>query len=85
MLIDGLPADNALARAVDVSAAWTLDQHLLALAVDALRAANWQRGGDAKAPRPEPIERPGVAEHRRGVEERILAKARAFQARHGIE
>lgn len=36
---------------------WTLDQHLLALAVDALAVANWQRSKDGGKPskRPKPI------------------------------
>lgn len=36
---------------------WTLDQHLLALAVDAMRIANWQRSKDGSkaSKRPKPI------------------------------
>ena len=36
---------------------WGVTEHLLAAAVDALNAANWQRGG--KGQRPKPIRRPG--------------------------
>lgn len=41
------------------AAAWTLTDHLLAMTVDVLRSANWQRGG--KGPRPKPLPRPGAA------------------------
>lgn len=34
---------------------WTLDQHLLALVVDRLSQANWQRQGKKGSPRPKPI------------------------------
>lgn len=36
---------------------WSLDQHMLALAVDALRVANWQRSKDGQrgSRRPKPI------------------------------
>lgn len=39
--------------------AWGATEHLLATAIDVLAAANWQRGGDKKAPRPKPLPRPG--------------------------
>lgn len=38
---------------------WTITDHLIATAVDALHAGNWQRGG-GKGHRPKPIPRPGV-------------------------
>lgn len=34
---------------------WTLDQHLLALVVDRLSTANWQRQGKRGAARPKPV------------------------------
>ncbi len=39
---------------------WSSTDMLLAATVDALHVANWQRGGDPKAPRPHRIPRPGV-------------------------
>jgi len=41
---------------------WGLPEHLLALLVDALHVANWQRSSDGSKGRnyPEPIPRPGV-------------------------
>ena len=34
---------------------WTLDQHLLAVAIDQLALANWQRQGKPGARRPDPV------------------------------
>lgn len=52
------PADSPLARHLHpVETAWTATDYLLALVVDALNAANWQRGG--KGQRPKPLPRPG--------------------------
>lgn len=54
-----LPASSAYARdTLGDAALWTLESHLLAVVVDALATANWQRGG--KGPRPRPVPRPGV-------------------------
>ena len=39
--------------------AWSLDSQLLALIVDVLSVANYQRGG-GKGSKPKPIQRPGV-------------------------
>ncbi|MET7429642.1 hypothetical protein ABZT16_11670 [Streptomyces flaveolus] len=66
-----LPPDSATARAVRGSTpeedAWTLDRHLLAAAVDAIREntfATVKLGGDPKKTGrlrpPDPIPRPGV-------------------------
>jgi len=41
-----------------VSLTWDPPTQLLAVIVDLLNAANWQRGG-GKGQRPKPIERPG--------------------------
>jgi len=53
------------------SAMWGLSEHLLAKVFDVLQEANWQRQGDNRAPRPEPLPRPGVEgsqpKHRGGV------------------
>ena len=61
VLLTQLPAHCALHRSErGLEAAWGLSEHLLASIVDALNAANWQRGGDPKAKRPKPVERPGI-------------------------
>ncbi len=52
---------TALAREqVDDPAGWTSTDHLLAHVLDALRAANWQRGGKDAGPFPKPWPRPGM-------------------------
>jgi hypothetical protein len=82
VLVAQLPPDSALGRAQ--SGGWTTSEHLLALAVDVLQSANWQRQGDNHAPRPQPISRPGVAAPA-SPQERFEARARAFLARHDGE
>lgn len=60
MYLRHLPVESATVRAQrGEEAFWGLREHLLAGAVDELRAANWQRGG-GKGPRPKPLPRPGV-------------------------
>lgn len=44
------------------AAQWGWQEHLLASAVDALHAANWQRAGKKNAPRPKPVRRPGAVD-----------------------
>ena len=39
---------------------WDLNTQLLAGVFDQLATANWQRAGDEKAKRPDPLPRPGV-------------------------
>ncbi|MGC4891090.1 hypothetical protein [Micromonospora sp. DT227] len=47
------------------AARWSITDHLLAVVVDLLAGANWQRGG-GKGPKPKPIKRPDPrAEKRR--------------------
>jgi len=83
-----LPPDSATARAVRGSTAeedaWTLDRHLLASAVDAIRentfAAVKLHGDPKKTKRlkpPDPIERPGVEVRRK------KSNVIRFGGRHG--
>lgn len=59
------PADSALVRSIHGDAAqWDATEHLLAAAVDALNAANWQRSG-GKGRRPKPVPRPGRPKNER--------------------
>jgi hypothetical protein len=60
VLLRHLPIESSYVRATggdDV--AWTISEHLLAIAADALQIGNWQRQGDKNKPRPKPIPRPG--------------------------
>lgn len=64
-LLEQLPWDSATVRSIHGEIAiWGSVEHLLAMAVDALRMANWQRSSDKKIPRPEPIPRPGTSASR---------------------
>ncbi len=53
-----LPADSQLSIEVNGAPPWSNTEVLLALTVDTLRGANWQRGG-GKGPKPKPIKIPG--------------------------
>lgn len=65
VLVRHLPRDSAVNRAVyGEVVAWGAVEHLLADLRDLLIAANWQRSGDPKIPRPEPIPRPGMRPQR---------------------
>lgn len=83
MLLQQLPRDSALARAVHGEAAdWGVSEHLLAAAVDHLAAGNWLFAA-ANSPehatlpeQPEPVPRPGlngVDEQRSATPEEIAA------------
>lgn len=65
---------------MDDAAGWTLTDHLLAVAVDTLRGANWQRGG-GKGTKPKPLKRPGATtEKRYGATDRSPAEVAAYFA-----
>jgi len=56
-----MPRESALARALlDDDVNWGLNEQLLALAIDVLRQANYQRAG-GKGQKPKPLPRPGVS------------------------
>jgi hypothetical protein len=61
--------------------AWTLGEHLTAAVVDAVRAGNWQRAGDPKARRPEPVKRPADLRAHDATAARNDTKALAFLER----
>lgn len=59
---------SAYARAVaGGDAEWTLTDHLLALTIDTLAMANWQRQGKPHSPKPQPVTRPGSKSEARHV------------------
>lgn len=88
-LIRHLPRDAATKREVagDVTA-WGETEHLLALAIDTLNVANWQRAGDKRNPRPRPVPRPGdpVTRHRmtpEQVRDRLLEQKARMEVKRG--
>ena len=60
------PGSAFLRSLVGESAEWTLTDHLLAVAIDVLNAANWQRGG-GKGSAPKPIRRPGMQPEKKAI------------------
>lgn len=78
----------------DKDGLWGLGEHFLALAIDELRVANWQRSNEGVKPgrqsrAPRPIERPGMKRGRdknspERVAKRLAAKERAAQRRSDI-
>lgn len=65
VLIRGLPLGSRTLTAVNPSAEWTIDTHLLAGILDTVQGANWQRSG--KGRRPEPWPRPGARREAMGT------------------
>ncbi len=60
VIVRNLPRTSALVRVrVGEAARWGDLEHLVATAIDALAAGNWQRAGKPHAPRPKPVKRPG--------------------------
>lgn len=80
MLLRYLPHEAATVREVHGgNVDWDIDAHLLASILDALNAANWQRGGDKKVPRPQPVQRPGMGPARLAagdLHDRLMAQRR---------
>ena len=61
VIVKHLPRSSALVRVIEGDDhPWGLAEQLLAAAVDALSAANWQRGEGKRKDKPKPIPRPGV-------------------------
>ena len=61
MIVKQSPRDSAVHRSVvGADHEWGLSEQLLAALFDVLAVANWQRGGDGNAKKPEPLNRPGV-------------------------
>jgi hypothetical protein len=61
VLLAGLSRDCALSRVLDPDGhAWTVTDYLLASLLDAAHIGIWQRSGNAKAPKPPAVHRPGA-------------------------
>lgn len=84
MVLNGLGESSAFIASYNPDSVWTAEMHLLASVLDTLAVANWQRGGDPKAPKPTPLKRPGVktGEHY-GNTVKPLADMQAFFKRRG--
>lgn len=70
------PRDSAIYLSMSgADAQWGLQEHLLAAIFDSLAVANWQRGGDENATKPERLERPGVKKQVNGLDGDLQGKA----------
>lgn len=78
VIVKQSPRGSALSRAVNgEDDFWGLPEHLLAGIFDLLASANWQRGGDEKAKRPDPFPRPGVGRRRAlGMDGEVIASGK---------
>lgn len=65
VLVEQLPSESRLVRAVNPAAEWGPKEHLLAGIFDVLQLANWQRSG--RGSRPKPLPRPGKKDRRLGT------------------
>ena len=75
MIVKQSPRDSAVHRSVGgEDHAWGLSEQLLAALFDVLAVANWQRGGDNNAKKPEPLKRPGVSKQAGGE---VMAQGKA--------
>ena len=69
------PRDSAIYLSMaGPDAQWGLQEHLLAAVFDSLAVANWQRGGDENAKKPERLERPGM---KKQIDGQMLAQGKA--------
>lgn len=76
VIVKQSPRDSAIYRSViGEGHEWGLTEHIFAGVFDLLAVANWQRGGDEKAKRPDRLERPGVTKQLDG---KLLAKGKAI-------
>lgn len=74
VIIKCSPNDSAIHRAmIGEDHMWGLTEQLLAGIFDSLNIANWQRGGDEHAKKPERLPRPGVTKRTEGE---LLAKGK---------
>lgn len=79
MLLKNSPKDSAFVRSVSGDdSGWSVTDHLLALVVDHLAIAQWQRGG-GKGPLPKPLKRPGTENERHGTASMSLEELKAWR------
>lgn len=82
-LAANLPAGAATWQEMGVDAAWTAEEHMLALIADTLQAANWQRGG-GKGKQPKPLPRPADMKKQNEAKNAAFEQARAFKERQKL-
>lgn len=81
-MLRNLPRESAYAAALAPEwAGWTPANDQLATVIDALWAANWQRGNGKADDKPRPSWRPGDVAAAKAVETRRQAKARRWRLR----
>lgn len=75
VIVRHAPRDSAIQRSITgADHPWGLPEQLLAAIFDVLSVANWQRGGDENAKKPERLERPGVSKRAEG---QVIAQGKA--------
>jgi hypothetical protein len=75
VIVKQSPPDSAIHRSLTgLDHVWDLHGHLLAGIFDVLAVANWQRGGDENAKKPERLDRPGV---KKQIDGQLLAQGKA--------
>lgn len=79
VLAINLPPGSMTWQEMGVDHAWSVTDHLLAQAVDALNAANWQRAGQGK--QPDPIPRPADLKELKDKRSAVLDRATRFKQR----
>jgi hypothetical protein len=80
VLAANLPHGSMTWLAQGHDSGWSVEAQLMALAVDALNGANWQRG-DGKGSKPRPIDRPADLLKRARSTEYHAARAARFLSR----
>lgn len=76
MIVKQSPRDSAIYRSIiGPDHEWDLSTHIWAGIFDLLAAANWQRGGDENAKKPERLARPGV---KKQIDGQMLAQGKAI-------
>jgi hypothetical protein len=76
VIVKQSPTDSAIHRSMaGPDHIWGLQEHLLAGMFDVLTVANWQRGGDENAKKPERLPRPGVTKQ---IDGQLIAQGKAM-------
>lgn len=82
-IIKHLPKKSALRQLRFPDDGWNLQAHLLAIVIDLLAGANWQRAGNPQSPKPKPMPRPG-SNDRHSVKKSVAQKIPLDQIKQRI-